>query len=140
MTEKPSLKLVTEPAGKPEPSKVSAVILAFAESLLFADPAGPPNIEAVRSTMQLAEMCWNLPVLERARSPLYPSAKKSFDEALASMPSLASQLLRQLIHDRKTKFAALPFAVSVQVKGNDLDDMKVAAEARMLQAPGEATI
>jgi hypothetical protein len=58
------------------------MLLEFAEPLLCADPVGPPNVAAVRSIMQLAEMCWNLPALEASKSPLHPSAKKSFDEAL----------------------------------------------------------
>ena len=51
------------------------------------------------------------------------------------MPSLASQLLRKLIQDRKTKFAAIPFSVILRVEGARLDDLKVVAEARMSQAP-----
>lgn len=137
MVEKPSLiKIPLEGVGAPEPGKVSEMILEFAEPLLYSDPSGPPNVAAVRSIMQLAEMCWNLPVLEANRSPLYPSAKKSFDQALAVMPGLASSLLRQLIRDRETKFAAVPFSVILSVEGSSLDDMKVVAEARMSQAPG----
>lgn len=137
MSERPSLiKIPLEPGGVPDPGKVSEMILEFAGPLLYADPAGPPNVAAVRSIMQLAEMCWNLPVLEANKSPLYPDAKKSLDQALAIMPGLASSLLRQLILDRKTKFAAIPFSVILRVEGTSLDDMKVVAEARMSQAPG----
>lgn len=101
--------------------------MEFAEPLLYADPAGPPNIAAFRSVVQLAEMCWNLPVLEASKSPLYPSARKTFHQALGAMPSLASRLLRRLIDDRKRTLSAMPFAVALRVEGTSLDDVKVVA-------------
>jgi hypothetical protein len=51
------------------------------------------------------------------------------------MPSLVSRLLRQLVEDRKTRFAGIPFLVVLRVEGASLDELKVVAEARMSQMP-----
>jgi hypothetical protein len=128
---RPLVKIPLEPGAEPQPGKISELILEFASPLLELDPKGPLNIAALRSIMRLAEMAWNLPVLERAEDPTYASAKRSFDEALAAMPAIVARVLRQLVDDRKGRFAANPFFVTVEVKGANLDDARVAAEARM---------
>jgi hypothetical protein len=125
------VKIPLEPGAETQPGKLSEMILEFASPLLELDPKGPLNIAALRSMMRLAEMAWNLPVLERGEDPAYASAKRSFDEALAAMPGIVARVLRQLVDDRKGRFAAVPFFVTLQVKGTNLEDARVAAEARM---------
>jgi len=125
------VKIPLEPGAEPQPGKVSEMFLEFASPLLELDPKGPLNIVALRSMMRLVEMAWNLPVLERAEDPTYASAKRSFDEALAATPGIISRVLRQLVDDRKGRFAAVPFFVTVEVKGTNLEGARVAAVARM---------
>jgi hypothetical protein len=129
-------KVPLEGEAKPEPGKVSEMLLEFAQPLLYAEPGGPPNVAAIQSIMQIAELCWNLPVLEATGARSYPEAQRGFDQALRMVPGEISRLLRQLVEDRKTKFAAVPFLVVLRVEGESLEDLRVVAEARM--ARGEA--
>ncbi len=136
-TPKPELfKIPLEGDAAPAPGKVSEMLLEFAQPLLYADPGGPPDVAAVKSVMQIAELCWNLPVLEATEARSYPVAKQGFDRALQMVPAQIGRLLRQLVEDRKTKFAAVPFLVVLRVEGTTLNDLKVVAEARL--ARGEA--
>ncbi len=133
MSDEPLKNLLKIPleGGKPEPGKVSEMVLEFADPLMTVDPDGPPNIGALRSIMQIAEMCWNLPVLENSEASSYAQAKRTFDDALAAMPGGLSKILRQLIEDRKVRFGAVPFFVNVRVDGEDLENARVVVEARM---------
>lgn len=118
------------PGDPPAPGKVSEMILDFAEPLLSLGADGPPDITALRSALVMAEMCWNLPVFEKANNAAYGQFKRGFDDVLQASPGPMADLLRQLIHDRKTRFAGVPFLVTVRVEGAG-SDAKVVAEARM---------
>jgi hypothetical protein len=131
------IKLPLEPGGKPEPGKVSEMILEFAHPLLYADPEGPPSIEILRSAMMLVMICWNLPVYEAGGNPLRVQVKQALDTAIKTAPEPIGAVLLQLIEDRKTKFAAVPFLVLIDVKGTTLENASIVAEARM---PGVSAV
>ena len=129
------LKISAEPGALPETGKVSEMIREFAEPLLYADPAGPDDLETVRTALMLAMICWNLPVYEALGSSLYTQGLRTLDAVERQVPGVIASTLRRLIQDRKTKFGAVPFLVSVEVKGTTLADATIVAEARMPRAP-----
>lgn len=115
--------------GKWVPGKVSELIYDFARPLL--DAMGPPrNIDDLRNAFTLATLCWNLPVFERTGNPRHHELRQQFDAALKSVPDPLALLLHQLVEDRTTKFAQIPFWVIAEVRGTSLDDATVHAEAR----------
>jgi hypothetical protein len=113
------------------PGKVSELVLDFAAPLLRLGPNGLPDIDALRSVLQLAEICWNLPVYERTDKAKHAEFKRGFDSVLQSVPAPIANLLRQLLHERTTRFGAIPFLVTVRVEGQSLDRANVIAEARV---------
>jgi hypothetical protein len=127
----PPLKITEEPFVIPESAKVSEMLRDYAEPLLYADPAGPADVETIRTAMQLAMICWNLPVYEAIGSPLYGQGVRTLDAIMTRVPSAVASNLRRLIEDRKTKFAALPFLALVEVNGTTLENATITAEARM---------
>jgi hypothetical protein len=127
----PPLKITEEPFVVPESTKVSEMLRDYAEPLLYADPAGPADVETIRTAMQLAMICWNLPVYEAIGSPLYGQGVRTLDAIMTRVPSAVASNLRRLIEDRKTKFAALPFLALVEVNGTTLENATITAEARM---------
>lgn len=98
----------------------------FARPLLEVE-GGPPDIDALRSIILLANICWNAPILERKTDPDLARHLHLIDE----IPEPLHGLLRQLIRDRKVRFGTVPFLVVATVKGTSLDDAVVRAEARM---------
>jgi hypothetical protein len=119
------------PAAKPAPQDtVSETIRRFAEPLVYLDPAGPADIETLRTALVLAMICWNLPVYENSNERLYTHTKKALDASLDLVPARVRTCLHQLIADRKSKFANVPFAVLVEVHGTSLEDARIVAEAR----------
>jgi hypothetical protein len=114
----------------PAADDVSELLRDFAEPLLYVDPAGPSDIETVRTAMMLAMICWNLPVYEREASPLYAHGKRTLDAIAEQVPTSVAATLRKLIEDRKTKLASMPFLVLVEVKGTTPGNATITAEAR----------
>lgn len=115
------------------PGKVSEMMIDFARPLL--DALGTPrDIEDLRHVMMLATLCWNLPVLEREQAADFEQTRRSFDEALVTMPEPLPSMLRQLIEDRRGKFGSIPFYVITEVRGDTLDDARIHAEARGFDA------
>ncbi|GMV17311.1 MAG: hypothetical protein AMXMBFR56_55350 [Polyangiaceae bacterium] len=82
----------------------------------------------------LATLCWNLPVFEKTGNPQHHELQQQFDTSLKTMPEPFMSLLHQLVEDRKTKFAQIPFWVIAEVRGTNLDDATVYAEARQATA------
>jgi hypothetical protein len=124
------LKLPTEPGALPEPGKVSEMFREYAEPLLYADPAGPSDVDTIRTVMNLAMLCWNLPVYEALGNPLYVSGTRTLDQIIERVPSIVASKLRKLVKDRKTKFAHISFLVTVDVTGATLEDATIVAQAR----------
>ena len=124
-------KITEQPAALPGPSEVSAILREFAEPLLYADPAGPADVETIRTSMMLAMICWNLPVYESTGSPLYAQGLRTLDAVVQRVPKGVATRIRKLIDDRKAKFRAMPFLVWVDVQGTTLENATIVAEARL---------
>jgi len=132
MPEKPQpLEISPDPGAVPDTLEVSALIRDFAEPLLYADPAGPADVETIRTAMMLAMMCWNLPVYEATGSPLYAQGMRTLDAIMERVPAVVGTKLRKLIEDRKNRFASVPYLVIVEVTGTTLKNATIVAEARM---------
>jgi hypothetical protein len=127
----PPLQITKEPFVVPPSTKVSELLRDYAEPLLYADPAGPADVETIRTAMSLAMICWNLPVYEAIGSPLYAQGVRTLDAIMERVPAAVASNLRRLIVDRKTKFAAMPFLALVEVSGTTLQNATITAEARM---------
>lgn len=123
-----------DPGGRPEPGKVSEMFLDFAQPLLEIDEAGPANVEALRSIVMIAMICWNLPVMEAQKAAESAATRGMFDTVMAQMPSPIRTVLNQLISERTTRFGEIPFFLNVFVKGTSLQTVRIVAEARMLKS------
>lgn len=127
----PPLKITEQHFSVPDSEKVSEMLRDYAEPLLYADPAGPADVDTIRTAMSLAMICWNLPVYEAIGSPLYAQGVRTLDAIIARVPGAVASNLRRLIDDRKTKFGSLPFLALVEVTGTTLENATIVAEARM---------
>jgi hypothetical protein len=130
-------KIPLDGDGKPESGKVSEMILEFAQPLLGFDPAGPPDIQDIRSIMMLAAVCWNLPIMVAKKDAQAAATQQMFDTAMAQVPKPLGQVLLGMIEDRKTRFGAVPFYVVPHVEGTNPKNARIVAEARM---PGRKAV
>ena len=128
-------KADSEPAALPEPDEVSRLLRDFAEPLLYADPAGPADVDTIRTSMMLAMICWNLPVYEAHGDPLYAQGVRTLDAVTQRVPRAVATTLQKLIEDRKAQLDVAPYLALVDVKGTTLENATIVAEARM---PGKA--
>ena len=115
----------------PDSEKVSELLRDYAQPLLYADPAGPADIDTIRTAMSLAMICWNLPVYEAMGSPLYTQGVRTLDAIIARVPGAVASNLKRLLDDRKTKFGSLPFLALVEVTGTTPENATIIAEARL---------
>jgi hypothetical protein len=136
MSETRLYKIAIDRAGRPEPGKVSEMLLEFAEPLLYLEPHGPPDLLAFRTCLQLAETCWNLPVMERLGTPSSGSIRSQFEQVLATSPKPIADTLNELVAARKGRFAHIPFLIFSRVEGVYLDDARIVADARQADLPG----
>jgi hypothetical protein len=127
----PPLKIAKEIFAIPDSEKVSEMLRDYAQPLLYADPAGPADIDTIRTAMSLAMICWNLPVYEAIGSPLYAQGVRTLDAIIARVPGAVASNLKRLIDDRKTKFGSLPFLALVEVTGTTPQNATIIAEARL---------
>jgi len=130
MKASPQLQIPAEPFALPDPASVSEVFREYAEPLLYIDPAGPADLQTMRTSLGLAMICWNLPVYEAIGSPLYAQGMKTLDKIKAQVPAPVATCLQRLLEDRKTKFAQWPFLTTVELLGDDVQSALIAAEAR----------
>jgi hypothetical protein len=127
----PPLKIGEQPLARPDSAKVSEMLRDYAQPLLYADPAGPADVDTIRTAMSLAMICWNLPVYEAMGSPLFAQGVRTLDAIMAGVPNAVAANLRRLIEDRKTTFGSLPFLALVEVTGTTLENATIVAEARL---------
>jgi hypothetical protein len=120
-------KMGDGPGAAWEQGKVSELILDFARPLMYAEPGGPPDIETLRQMMKFVCICWNLPMVEGKEGP----ELRKHVHLLEKLPPPIKKLVDGLMRDRKTKFGFIPFLVTVEVKGTNIDDAVIRAEARM---------
>jgi hypothetical protein len=114
----------------PDAAEVSKLLRDYAQPLLYADPAGPADVDTIRTAMSLAMICWNLPVYEANASPLYQQGMRTLEAIMARVPGQVAASLRALIDARKTTYAAHSFLVVVEVTGATLEQATIVAEAR----------
>lgn len=115
----------------PAPDEVSRLLRDYARPLLEADPAGPADIETIKTSMMLAMICWNLPVYEAHGSGLYAQGMRTLEAVIARVPPAVAATLRTLIEDRKQQLAAHPFLALVEVTGTTPENASIVAEARL---------
>ncbi len=118
----------------PSPIVASTLLREFAEPLLYVDPAGPADIETMRTAMMLAMICWNLPVYEAMRSPLFEQGQRTLEEVSQRVPKAVALRLRKLLETRKASYETMPFLALVEVHGTTLKNATIAAEARRPKA------
>jgi len=139
MSETRLFRIPLDTAQQPERGKVSEMLLEFAEPLLYLDPQGPADIQAFASCLQLAELCWNLPILERNGSRSSPrlrtQLRTQFEQILAVVPKPIADVLKNLIETRKVRFGHIPILIRSRVEGDHLNDARVVAEAREADFP-----
>lgn len=125
----PSAELMEEadePGPSWQPGKVSEIIVDFARPMIETFGGGPADVETLRNMMMLVCVCWNVPVLQATGDP---------DVAehlhwLQTLPEPLKRMLDDLMRDRRTRFASIPFLVTVEVRGTDLKNASIYAEAR----------
>lgn len=117
--------------GRWEPAKFSEMMLEFAAPLIELTPDGARDIDNLRSSLRIANLCWNAPVYA-ARGDL--TFSRALDDVIATAPPEAQTCLRRMLADRQYRFADVPFAVLADVAGTTLRDARVTASAYM---PGE---
>src|SRR5215510_6281013 len=93
----PPLKITEEPYVVPESTQVSELLRDYAQPLLYADPAGPADVDTIRTAMSLAMICWNLPVYEAIGSPLFAQGVRTLDAIMERVPAAVASNLRRLI-------------------------------------------
>jgi hypothetical protein len=111
---------------------MSETIRAFARPLLYLDPAGPADIETLRTSMMLAMICWNLPVYENTNARLYAHTKKALDAALDLVPAAVRACLHRLVDDRTTKFGEVPCAILVEEQHAEGQEQRAEGQERKL--------
>jgi hypothetical protein len=137
---KPAPEQAAEAAGAlPDSRTASALMRAYAEPLLYADPAGPADIDTMRTSLMLAMICWNLPVYEAAAHPLYEKGVQTLDKVMQSVPRSVASTLRRLLDDRKRDYAARPYLLSVDVTGTTPENASIVAQARLVRGGRAAT-
>jgi hypothetical protein len=108
------------------PAKFSEVILEFAAPLLTLDPDGPPDIDALRSVMTIASLCWNAPLAEVQGDR---SLMQQLQPILVTAPDPVAGVLRQMLSARLTRYAGVPHMIIAEVTGSTLDDARCVARA-----------
>jgi hypothetical protein len=127
------LKMPLDPSATLESGKYSEMFLEFAQPLLDLDPSGPPqDLRAMRSILQIAMLCWNLPVMERCSGGTAAlGARHEFESAFQHLPTLVRRAIRDRLQARTTQFGAVPIYLAVRLEGTDLTNARLVAEARM---------
>jgi hypothetical protein len=134
------LKLDPEAGPLPEPEQAAELFRAFAQPLVYVDPAGPADIETLRTALMLAMMCWNIPVFEAQGSPLFEQGMRTMREVVKGVPSIVATTLRELIETRITTHARLSFLLLVEVTGTSLETASIVAQPRAPTAPKRKTV
>lgn len=124
------LTIPFEPIVLPESNVVSCVLRDFAAPLLYIDGCAPEDIDTLRTTIMLAMICWNVPVYEATRDPMYQRGERTLRQIKAQVPQRVGRTLDRLLERRKTQFADRPYLVIAEVLGTHPRDATIVAEAR----------
>jgi hypothetical protein len=99
------LRKKDEAASAPIPP-ISSALFEFARPMMSTMPT-PRKLAHVRAAMALAQLAWNLPLLERKGDPALAKAYREKTEAeLATKPELARDLVAQMMKSRLTRFGS----------------------------------
>jgi hypothetical protein len=109
------------------------MFLEFAQPLLDLDPSGlPQDLQSMRSVLEIAMLCWNVPVMERFSSGTTGlHARREIDRAFQHAPAAVREAIRERLHARTTQFGVVPVYLLVRLEGTDLANARLIAEARM---------
>lgn len=94
-----------EAASAPAPP-ISSVLFDFAKPMMDSMPT-PRKLAHVRAAMALAQLAWNLPMLERKGDPaLAKEYRAKTDAELATKPAVARELVATMMKTRLTRFGS----------------------------------
>jgi hypothetical protein len=120
--------------GKRNVGKLSDLIIEFAKPLL--DAMGKPRrLADLTSLMDLASLCWNLPVLQRTGGEQVAGMRRHFDDKVNAMPEPVRSILVQMLERRESEYGHVPFLARVEVRGTTLENCRIYAEARQPTEP-----
>jgi hypothetical protein len=84
---------------------ISSALFEFAKPMMDSMPT-PRKLAHVRAAMALAQLAWNLPLLERKGDPSAAKAyREKTDAELAKKPAAARELVSQMMKTRLARFA-----------------------------------
>ena len=118
--------LVQDENGTVQRGKFSQLMLDFAEPLLAIAREEEPSIEALRTSMMLATLCWNAP-LRAVRGD--DSLVRELAALMKSVEPAVQAALRSMLSSRMTLYARVPFPVFAEVEGSSLENARCVASA-----------
>ncbi|MBI2393628.1 MAG: hypothetical protein HYV09_28880 [Deltaproteobacteria bacterium] len=99
-----TLRRKDEAARAPVPP-ISVTLFEFATPMTDTMPV-PRKLAHLKAAMALAQLAWNLPILERSGDPALAKEYRAMAEAeLATKPALARELVAQMMKSRLTRYA-----------------------------------
>ena len=102
---------------------ISTALFDFAKPMMDTMPT-PRKLAHVRAAMALAQLAWNLPMLERKGDPeLAKEYRKKTDAELATKPDVARGLVATMMKTRLTRFGSderLVLFVDVVEEGDEI--------------------
>jgi hypothetical protein len=117
---------ISENGNGSQPAKFSAIMLEFAEPLLEIVRAEGPSIEALRSSMKLATLCWNAP-LGAVRGD--ECLQRELDDLLKSTEPALQAALRTMVGWRMTRYGRVRVPVFAEIEGTSVEDARCTAYA-----------
>lgn len=115
--------------------KISAIMLEFAEPLLEIARSGPPSLDALRSAMELATLCWNAPLGQVYGEDRW---QRELEFVLKNGEPAVRAALRSMLALRMTRYASVRFAVFATMEGLSGESARCSAYALALPEQLEA--
>lgn len=117
-----TLRKKDEAARAPVPP-IAVTLFEFARPMTDTMPV-PRKLAHLKAAMALAQLAWNLPILERSGDPSLAREYRTKTEAeLATKPAVARELVAQMMKSRLTRYGKderLVTFVDVVEEGKDL--------------------
>ncbi len=133
-----TLRKKHEVAAAPLPP-MSAALFEFAKPMMDTMPV-PRKLAHVRAAMALAQLAWNLPLLERRADRAIAADYRARTEAeLATKPAAARALVAQMMTTRLTRFAADERLVKFVEVIEDGEEIRILATDAALADAGSLT-
>jgi hypothetical protein len=137
----PSVHIVKSlaPAEVERLPKLSEIILEFGKPILQEIPPKAP-VADLRQAMVLVELAWNAPVLmQHGTSEVARRLKKDLDSMWPKLPQEAHRVLKTMMVERATTYGRDPRLARVYVKAHANGEVRVHADAYMLDDATETT-